>query len=139
MTALTIYPDSGQGAPKTVNGFDASYEDEDSRVFTFHLRKGHKWSDGHPFTTEDFRYFWEDVANNEKLSPFGPSNTLLVDDQPPKVEIIDEYTIRYSWQKPNPFFLTARAGARHHDVRGRRGVPPLQLDGTSLITCDLSN
>ena len=67
-----------------------SYEDVDSKVFTFHLRKGHKWSDGHPFTTEDFRYFWEDVANDEKLSPFGPSNTMLVDNEPPKVEIIDD-------------------------------------------------
>ena len=24
---------------------------------TFHLRKGMKWSDGAPFTTEDFRFF----------------------------------------------------------------------------------
>jgi len=88
------------------------FEVEDSKIFTFHLRPGHKWSDGHPFTTEDFRYFWEDVANNEDLSPFGPSTSLLVDDQPPKVEIIDEHTIRYSWSNPNPFFLTALAGAR---------------------------
>ncbi len=34
----------------------AAYEVEDGRVFTFHLRPGHKWSDGQPFTTEDFRY-----------------------------------------------------------------------------------
>ena len=33
-----------------------SYEDKDGREFTFKLRPGHKWSDGHPFTTEDFRY-----------------------------------------------------------------------------------
>src|SRR5260370_28012346 len=32
-----------------------SIEMEDNRVFTLHLRKGHKWSDGQPFTTEDFR------------------------------------------------------------------------------------
>src|SRR5690606_29986389 len=36
-----------------------SYEIEDGRIFTFHLRPGHKWSDGHPFTAEDFRYYWE--------------------------------------------------------------------------------
>ncbi len=29
-------------------------EVEDNRVFTFHLRPGHRWSDGHPFTSEDF-------------------------------------------------------------------------------------
>lgn len=89
-----------------------SYENEGNKSFTFHLRKGHKWSDGHPFTTEDFRYFWEDVSNNEDLSPFGPVQALLVDDQPPTVTIIDEYTIRYAWSKPNPYFLPALAGAR---------------------------
>ena len=46
---------------------------EDGRIFTLHLRKGHRWSDGEPFTTEDFRYYWEDVANNKELSPVRPA------------------------------------------------------------------
>ncbi|MFQ6017049.1 MAG: ABC transporter substrate-binding protein, partial [Kiloniellaceae bacterium] len=87
-------------------------EVEDGRIFTLHLRKGHKWSDGHPFTTEDFRYYWEDVANHETLSPVGPPALLLVDKQPPQVEILDAATVRYSWPRPNPFFLPALAGAR---------------------------
>src|SRR5262245_14073013 len=37
-----------------------SFEVQDGRIFTMKLRKGHKWSDGAPFTSEDFRYFWED-------------------------------------------------------------------------------
>ena len=84
---------------------------EGGRIFTFTLRKGHKWSDGRPFTTEDFRYYWEDVANNQKLSPLGPPQTLLVHGERPKIEILDERTIRYSWSKPNPFFLPAIANA----------------------------
>jgi peptide/nickel transport system substrate-binding protein len=32
-----------------------SIEVEDGRIFTLHLRQGHKWSDGRPFTSEDFR------------------------------------------------------------------------------------
>ena len=88
-----------------------SYEVEDGRIFTLHLRQGHKWSDGAPFTTEDFRYYWEDVANNKQLSPLGPPKILFVDGEPPKVEIIDATTVRYSWSKPNPFFLPALAGA----------------------------
>ena len=32
----------------------------EGREFTLHLRPGHKWSDGHPFTAEDFRFYWED-------------------------------------------------------------------------------
>src|SRR5579864_5040976 len=86
-----------------------SYQDKEGREFTLKLRAGHKWSDGHPFTTEDFRYFWEDIANNNELSPRGPSVEMLVDKQPPKVEIIDELTIRYSWAKPNPYFIAAQA------------------------------
>ncbi len=88
------------------------YEVEDNRVFTFYLRRGHRWSDGHPFTTEDFRYYWEDVANNKDLSPFGPTQALLIDGKPPEVEIINETTIRYRWHKPNPFFLPGIAGPR---------------------------
>ena len=88
-----------------------SYEDKGGREFTFKLRAGHKWSDGTPFTTEDFRYFWEDIANNKELSPRGPSVELLVDDKPPKVEIIDELTIRYTWDKPNPYFIESQARA----------------------------
>ena len=47
------------------------FEVREGREFTFYLRKGHKWSDGKPFTAEDFRYYWEDIATNEKLSPGG--------------------------------------------------------------------
>jgi len=86
-------------------------EVEDGRIFTLYLRKGHRWSDGNPFTAEDFRYYWEDVAMNESLAPTGPPITLRVDDQPAEVEIVDEWTVRYSWAKPNPFFLPALAGA----------------------------
>ena len=81
------------------------------RVFTMKLRKGHRWSDGQPFTTEDFRYFWEDVANNKELSPTGPPSDLLVNGEAPKVEILDKQTVRYSWSKPNPDFLPRMAGA----------------------------
>jgi len=83
----------------------------DGRVFTLHLRKGHKWSDGHPFTSEDFRYYWEDIANNPELSKSGPPRALVIDGQLPKVEFPDAHTVRYSWPVPNPYFLTALAGA----------------------------
>src|SRR5690349_8604030 len=88
-----------------------SFEVQEGRIFTFKLRKGHKWSDGAPFTSEDFRYFWEDVANNKELSPAGPPGDLLVEGEPPKVEILDKYTVRYTWSKPNPDFLPRMAGA----------------------------
>ena len=88
-----------------------SIEVKDERVFTMKLRKGHRWSDGQPFTIEDFRYFWEDVATNKELSPTGPPSDLLVNGEAPKVEYPDKQTVRYSWSKPNPDFLPRMAGA----------------------------
>ena len=73
-----------------------SLEVQEGRIFTLKLRKGHRWSDGHPFTTEDFRYYWEDVANNKELSPAGPPNDLLVDGEPPKFEVLSPTVVRYS-------------------------------------------
>ena len=88
----------------------ASFEVEDDRIFTFHLRDGHRWSDGEPFTTEDFRFWWEDIAQHPQLMPSGPPIQMLVEGEPPTVEILDERTIRFSWSRPNPFFLPALAG-----------------------------
>ena len=93
--------------PDLLEGLDV----KDGRVFTLRLRKGHRWSDGHPFTTEDFRYYWEDVANNRELSPSGPPRDLMVDGEAAKFEVLNETTVRYSWSKPNPHFLPRMAGA----------------------------
>ena len=87
-----------------------SIDVEDDRIFTLHLRKGQRWSDGAPFTAEDFRYYWEDVANDRELSPTGPPRDMIVDGEPPKFEVLDETTVRYTWSKPNPHFLPALAG-----------------------------
>ncbi len=88
-----------------------SYTVEQRRIFTFRLRPDHKWSDGHPFTSEDFRYWWQDVANNPDLSPTGPSVALRVGGALPTVAILDPLTVRYTWAKPNPSFLPRLAGA----------------------------
>ena len=106
-TRLIVYDDKFQLHPDILE----SYEAKDGREFTFKLRAGHKWSDGQPFTTEDFRFYWEDVANNKELSPSGLPAELLVEDQAPKVEIIDDRTIKYSWDKPNPYFIESQARA----------------------------
>ena len=88
-----------------------SFEAHEGRIFTLRLRKGHRWSDGHPFTAEDFRYYWEDVANNKELAPAGPPKDLLVDGEKPKFEVLSDTVIRYTWHKPNPHFLPRQAGA----------------------------
>src|SRR5258708_19054639 len=113
------------------------------RVFTFHLRRGHRWSDGQPFTAEDFRYWRDDVINNKDLSPFGVPNVMLVDGKPLPFEVLDALTVRYSWDEPNPYFLPALAGpsplsvfrAAHYLIRSTYHSPypthlPLSLPPT---------
>ena len=99
-----------EGVARLVPDILEAVEVEEGRRFTLKLRKGHRWSDAEPFTTDDFRFWWQDIANNEVLSPAGPPAALLVDGQPPEVEILDQTRIRYSWPKPNNRFLPALAG-----------------------------
>ena len=87
-----------------------SMENDENRVFTLRLRVGHKWSDGHPFTAADFRFYWDDVLNNKDISPFGLPQALLVRGKGPRFEVLNDTTVRYSWDEPNPQFLSALAG-----------------------------
>jgi len=96
--ALALVPDMLEAA-----------EVSEDRVFTLRLRPGHKWSDGKPFTTEDFRYWFEDVAENPDLSPSGLPLQLLPNGERPRFEVLDEVTVRFSWSRPNPLFLPALA------------------------------
>ncbi len=87
-----------------------SVDVEAGRRFTLKLRANHRWSDGAPFTAEDFRYWWEDVANEKALTPAGPPKALLVDNEKPVVTFPDSRTIVYEWSSPNAAFLPALAG-----------------------------
>ena len=114
---LIVYDDQFKLQPDILE----SYEAKDGREFTLKLRAGHKWSDGQPFTTEDFRFFWEDVANNKELSPSGPSVELLVDGKPPKVEIIDAADHQVTpGTSPTPTSSKARRAPRRSSCSGRR-------------------
>jgi len=93
-----------------------NYENEGNRVFTFHLRPGHKWSDGSSFTAEDFRYQWEDYLTNPDMEFGALEPALFAEGKPPRFEVIDPLTVRYTWDTPNPLFLPALAGARPLDI-----------------------
>ena len=103
---LVGYTPSLKFAPDILKSIDI----EDNRIFTLHLRKGHKWSDGQPFTTEDFRYWFEDVAQNKHLSPSGLPISMLPQGEGPHFEVLSETAVRYSWARPNPLFLPDLAG-----------------------------
>jgi len=107
-TRLVSYDWDLEIAPDVLESFDV----EEGRIFTLRLRPEHRWSDGSPFTAEDFRYWWEHVANNKRLSPGGPPQALLAGGEPPRFEVLSPTVVRYSWAKPNPIFLPSLAAAQ---------------------------
>lgn len=46
-----------------IPGVAESWENKDFTVWTFHLRKDAKWSNGQPVTAADFVYSWQRLAD----------------------------------------------------------------------------
>ncbi len=91
--------------PHVAKGWKTS---SDFRVYTFFLRKGMRWSDGHPFTADDILYWWQHEASNKALSADVPQ-FMKVSGHSGKVEKIDEYTVRFVFPEPNGLFLAKLA------------------------------
>ncbi|MGH7095077.1 MAG: ABC transporter substrate-binding protein, partial [Stellaceae bacterium] len=62
------------------------------------------------FTAEDFRYWYQDIAQNKQLAPSGLPVSMLPRGEAPRFEVLDDATVRYSWSRPNPLFLPDIAG-----------------------------
>jgi peptide/nickel transport system substrate-binding protein len=57
---------------KTIVGnvFESWESNADATTWTIHMRKGMKWSDGEPLTTEDVRFWWEDLVNDPDVQRY---------------------------------------------------------------------
>jgi peptide/nickel transport system substrate-binding protein len=81
---------------------------EDSTEFTFTLLEGLKWSDGHPVTTEDVAFWYNDIFLNPSIVPtidptFAPGGT------PMELEVVDDRTFIVRFAQPYVYFLTILA------------------------------
>lgn len=83
----------------------------EDRKYVLHLRPGHRWSDGAPFTSADFRYWWEKVVNNAEITPSGPPEFMVVDGKMGRVTFPDDYTVIFEWDTPYANFLPLLAQA----------------------------
>jgi len=91
--------------PHVAKSWEAS---PDLRTWTFHLRRGLRWSDGHPFTAGDLDYWFEWELNyfqrtGNPLSLVG-FRVLRSGSDLGRLERVDDHTVRFVFPNPNPFF-----------------------------------
>jgi peptide/nickel transport system substrate-binding protein len=114
-----------------------SYDVRDGGAqYEFRLRRGVKWSDGHPFTADDILFWYEDVFMNDELTPVPPTD-FLSGGEPPTVEKTDDYTVVFRYRTPHGLLPRVLAGGygdeligkpRHYLKRFHKAHNPAEID-----------
>ena len=81
----------------------------DGKIIRSTLRKGMKWSDGAPFTADDFVFWFEDLYSNKDLVP-APIADMSAGGKPGRVVKIDETTVEFQFDNPHYLFVDLLAG-----------------------------
>ena len=85
--------------PNIARGFEMQ---DDGKVLVLHLRRGMRWSDGEPFTADDFMFWFEDVYQNKSLRST-PTSYMSINGKPGRLEKQDASTVRYVF--PEPYYM----------------------------------
>lgn len=107
--------------PNVAKGWDVS---ADGKRTTIYLRNGMKWSDGAPFTADDFVFWYEDLLGNKDLVA-SPPPELIANGKLGRVRKIDPATVVFEFDEPHFLFLSLVAG----DTQIGGGQSRLQSDG----------
>jgi len=78
--------------------------EEDGKAFVFHLRPGMKWSDGTPFTADDFVWWWENVQGNKEITP-SIAAWMKVAGEEGSVAKVDDVTVKFMFPQPAGLFI----------------------------------
>src|SRR6267142_5171110 len=96
----------------------------DGKVTPLWLRRGMRWSDGAPFTADDFVFWYQDMYLNQELIPV-PLTVMTINGTPISLEKVDDTTIRFFAPEPYhalPIVLASVWGIGHHARFGREGL-----------------
>lgn len=77
----------------------------DAKEYIFHLRKDVKWQDGEPFTANDVKFTIEYEKEHPPASSYDLSSVA-------DIEVIDDYTIKFTLSQPIAPFLDDIASVR---------------------------
>jgi peptide/nickel transport system substrate-binding protein len=96
--------DADGGAVLTPGYIESYSVNENSTEFTFTLLEGLKWSDGEPVTTEDVKFWYEDVFLNTEILP-SIDPTFAPGGKPLEISIADDRTFTVKFSQPYVYFL----------------------------------
>jgi peptide/nickel transport system substrate-binding protein len=66
ISLLQVHPQTLESIPNAAESFAIS---DDKLTFTFKMRKNLQWSDGHPFTSADVKWTWDQFRNPANAYP----------------------------------------------------------------------
>ena len=95
---------------------------DDNTELTFTLRKGHKWSDGAPFTSADVAFWYNDLMMNPNVFE-KPKDYALVAGERMTVETPDDQTVVFKLPAPKPGLLN------HFAISYAQGFQPKHFLG----------
>ncbi|WP_316858207.1 ABC transporter substrate-binding protein [uncultured Cohaesibacter sp.] len=78
---------------------------ENFTELTMTLRKGHKWSDGEPFTAEDVAFWYNDMTMNSNVVE-KPRDLWTSGGEPIEVVAVDDVTVIFKMKEPKPGLLS---------------------------------
>jgi peptide/nickel transport system substrate-binding protein len=96
----------------------------DGRTLTLHLRRGMQWSDGPPFTAQDFMCWFAEMDQHKALGPT-PSATMMRNGKPGELVQVDTYTVQFPFPAPDYLLPDVLAGTTHlggQAWQGRSGM-----------------
>ncbi len=97
-----------------------SWESENGKVWTFHLRRDVRWNDGQPFTADDVVFTYNQLIYNPDI-PSSSRDIFTLEGKPIIVEKIDDYTVRFTLPSVFAPFLKALGD----DILPRHKYEPL--------------
>ena len=103
--------------PNIIKGWEIN---EDATEFTFFLRKGMKWSDGAPFTADDWIFWYEAIEGNAEFSPIRRS-WYSIGGEHGVLSKVDDCTIKWTFCQTFGSLLDALA---EWPVRGEMQFAP---------------
>lgn len=77
---------------------------DDFTQLTFTLRKGHKWSDGQPFTSADVKFWYDNLALDPNINE-KPKDYVTVGGERMTVDTPDDVTVVFNLPAPKPGLL----------------------------------